>query len=603
MFTSILLTAGLLLAGLPSGFNEPVLDTLHAVTVTADKGVTISRADTIFVGNSFSASEVLLRSSGFHVGDNGGLAGLKTVSLRGLGNAHTAIYIDGLRVGNVQSGQNDLGMISSENLGSVIIDYAQNSVSFNTVRPVFHNGPVAGVVRLSAGSFGTWQPAARLDFRLSDRLALSVNASGVFSKGNFEYADGIHRENNDVTQNRAGLDLFGKMDDGDYHIKACYNGTDRGTPGSTDWPSDDRQKDNNAFVQSVIRKKFSNLYTLHLSGKASYDDIYYSSAWGDSEYGQTEFQLNSVHDFKIRSWWKLSLAADVQWDGLKSNVYGASRFTTFSALASSFRTGRLSADVALEYSGTFDHDALSRNALAPSAELRLRILEGLDVVAFGRRAYRVPTFNELYYVGYGNPDLRPEDAWLTDLGVDFSRSVGNGWSVMTKLDGYCNLLTDKITSAPNPEDPDVWMPYNIGKVRSTGFDLSAAVSHTGEWNYSFDARYSYQHAVDLTPDSYTYGQQIPYIARNILVLTGNVEWKGWSLNPIWQIRAGRCDSTGELPSWNTLDLTFAKMIDIKNVGNLALKFSARNILDCRYETVRGYPMPGRNIMGTIEFNF
>ena len=91
MFTSILLSAGLLLADLPSGSNEPVVDTLHAVTVTADKGVTISRADTIFVGNSFSASEVLLRSSGFHVGDNGGIAGLKTVSLRGLGNAHTAI--------------------------------------------------------------------------------------------------------------------------------------------------------------------------------------------------------------------------------------------------------------------------------------------------------------------------------------------------------------------------------------------------------------------------------------------------------------------------------------------------------------------------------
>ena len=603
MLSSILISAGLLIAGLPAGSAEPVHDTLHAVTVTADKGVTISRADTLHVGNSNSVSEVLLQGSGFHIGDNGGSAGLKTVSLRGLGSAHTAVYMDGVRVGNVQSGQNDLGMIPVENLGNVIVDYAQNSVSFNTARPVFEKGPVAGNVRLHAGSFGTWQPAARLDFRLSDRLSLSANASGIFSKGNFEYADGLVRENNDVSQYRAGLDLFGKTDGGDYHVKAYYNGSDRGTPGSVAWPSDDRQKDMNVFVQSVIRKNFSRLYTLHLSGKASYDDIYYSSSWGDSNYGQTEFQLNSAHDFKIFKWWKLTLAADVQWDGLKSSNYNASRFTAFSAVASSFRTGRFSVDVAIEYSGAFDHDALSRNALAPSANLRLTLMDGLDLIAFSRRAYRVPTFNELYYVGYGNPDLRPEDAWLMDLGLDFSRSAWDGWSVRAKLDGYCNFLTDKITSAPTPEDPNVWMPYNIGKVRSTGLDASAGFAHAGEWDYSFDARYSYQSAVDRTPDSYSFGQQIPYIARHTVVLAGRAGWKGWSLNPVWQMRAGRTDGTGVLPAWNTLDLTLAKLFNINKAGVLNLKVSAGNLLDCRYETVSGYPMPGRSITGGLEFSF
>ena len=603
MLSSILLSAVLLVAGLPSGSLEPVHDTLHAVTVTADKGVTISRADTLHVGNSSSVSEVLLQGSGFHVGDNGGAAGLKTVSLRGLGSAHTSIYLDGVRVGNVQSGQNDLGMIPIENLDCVVVDYAQNSVSFNTARPIFDNGPIAGNVRLQAGSFGTWKPSARLDFRLSDRIALSADASAIFSKGDFEYADGLYRENNDVSQYRAGLDLFGKTDGGEYHVKAYYNGSDRGTPGSTAWPSEDRQKDNNAFVQGVLRKNFSHLYTLHISGKASYDDIFYSSAWGDSNYGQTEFQLNSAHDFKIFRWWKLTLAADVQWDGLKSSNYDASRFTAFSALASSFRTGRLSVDVAIEYSGASDRDALSRNALAPSANLRVTMTDGLDLIAFGRRAYRVPTFNELYYVGYGNPDLKPEDAWLTDLGLDFNRSAGRGWNMRVRLDGYCNMLTDKITSAPTPEDPNVWMPYNIGKVRATGLDFSAGLAHSGVWNYSLDIRYSYQSAVDRTPDSYTYGQQIPYIARHTAVVTGSVGWKGWSLNPVWQLRAGRTDGTGVLPAWNTLDVTFAKSIDINKAGVLNLKFNAGNLLDCRYETVSGYPMPGRSFMGRIEFSF
>ena len=70
MFTKILLSAGLLLSGLPNGSEEPVSDTLHAVTLTADKGVTVSRSDTLRVTDSFVVSDVLLQSPGFHVVDN-----------------------------------------------------------------------------------------------------------------------------------------------------------------------------------------------------------------------------------------------------------------------------------------------------------------------------------------------------------------------------------------------------------------------------------------------------------------------------------------------------------------------------------------------------
>ena len=599
MLTTILLSAGLLSCGLPSGLEEPVLDSLHAVTITADKGLTVSRKDTLDVGNVHSVSEILLKSSAVHVGDNGGHAGLKTVSLRGFGSAHTAIYVDGLRVGNVQSGQNDLGMIAPENVGSVVVDYAQNSISFNTARPVFENGPLATRVSLSGGSFGTWQPYARFDFRLSENLSLSANTAGLFSKGDFSYGDGLVRENNDLSQVRAGLDLFGK----DFHVKAYFNGVERGTPGSTAWPSEDRQADRNAFVQGVLNRNFSSLYTLHLSGKASYDDIFYSSSYGDSRYGQTEIQLNSAHNFQIRNWWKLSLAADVQWDGLKSSNYNASRLTAFSALASSFRAGLLSADIALEYNGAFDHGALSRHALAPSLMARLTLPEGLDISAFARRAYRVPTFNELYYVGYGNPDLRPEDAWLTDMAVDYVRPLGGSFSIKSKLDVFLNLLTDKITSAPTPEDPNIWAPYNIGKVRSAGFDAAAGVAHEGEWDYSLDLKYSYQSAVDRTPDSYTYGQQIPYIARHVVVLSGNVTWNSWTAQAVWQMRAGRKDGTGDLPDWNTLDVDLAKPLTMRKAGTVLLKITTRNLLDCRYETVSGYPMPGRSFMAGVEYKF
>ena len=598
-----ILSAGLILLGLSA---EPIelADSITTATVTADKGVIVSRVDYLTAEHARSISDILNLSSGLHVGDNGGLSGLKTVSLRGLGSAHTAIYVDGVRVGNVQSGQNDLGMLPLEDMYSASVDYAQNSVSFRTARPEFGALPVAGKVRLYAGSFGTYLPSARLDFRLSDNVSLSVNAAGAISKGNFTYADGLERTNNDLKQLRGGLDLFGLTDGGDYHVKAYYSSAERGTPGTISWPSDDRQADKNAFIQGYLHLVFSPLYTLHLSTKGSYDDIYYTSAWGDSQYGQTELQLNSAHDFQLTRWWKMSLAADVQWDGLASTLYDASRTTVFSALASSFNTDRLLANIAVEFNGAFDADALSRYAFSPSADIRYRVFDGFDVLAFGRRAYRVPTFNELYYVGYGNPELRPEDAWLTDVGVDFNRSIAGGWTFKAKLDGFANFLTDKIISAPSPEDPNIWAPYNIGKVRSLGLDLAAGfVWQSTDCRCAFDAKYTLLSATDRTPDSYSLGQQIPYIAKHTVVLNAEASWKGWSLIPVWQLRSGRSDGYGDLDDWNTLDLTLAKDIKLSKTGPLSVKLSVRNMFDNRYEVSSGYPMPGRSIIGGLEYKF
>lgn len=509
-----------------------------------------------------------------------------------------------MKVGNVQSGQSDLGMTDVGNYGAAVIDYAQNSLSFRTFRPSFDRLPVKASVKFAGGSFGTYLPSARFDFRLSENLSLSASAAGVLSKGDFKYGDDALRQNNDIRQIRAGLDLFGLMDSGDYHIKGFFNSSDRGTPGSVSWPSDDRQKDMNVFLQGLLRKKFSQLYSLQISAKGAYDDIFYSSSWGDSRYGQTEFQLNSSHLFRISRWWNVSFAADVQWDGLKSTNYEASRFAASGSLTSSFRIQRLSANIALEYVGAFDSGARSRNAFSPSADLRLKLAEGLDMVAFSRRAYRVPTFNELYYVGYGNPELRPEDAWLTDIGFDFSRPLSQNWLLKAKLDGFYNSLKDKITSAPTVEDPNIWLPYNIGRVRSVGFDAVAGTSYSyGTWRFSIDAGYSFLSAVDMTGGSYTFGQQIPYIARHSLVLDATVSWNGLEFNPRWNMKAGRTDSAGALADWNTLDLNLGRPFRIRNVGVITIQLAARNLLDSRYELVSGYPMPGRSFMAGLEFSF
>ena len=393
------------------------------------------------------------------------------------------------------------------------------------------------------------------------------------------------------------------MDEGDYHIKAFYNAAERGTPGSISWPSEDRQKDKSIYLQAVARKTFSPLYSLRMSAKAGYDDIYYASSWGDSQYGQTELQLNSSHIFRLYRWWDISLAADLQWDRLASTNYNASRTTVISALASSFNFERLSLNIAVEYSGYIDKAQRTRHAVSPSMDFRIYVTEGLDIVGFGRRAYRVPMFNELYYVGYGNPDLLPEDAWLTDLGLDFHRSISPSWNIRAKADAFLNHLSNKITSAPTEEDPNIWLPFNIGRVRSTGLDITTGTDYkSGDWKIYMDMRYSYQSAVDRTPDSYSYGQQLPYLAKHTVTADLKTSWKGFSLNPRWVLKTGRTDSAGTLADWNTMDLTATKKFSLKR-SSLTLNLTAKNLLNSSYELVSGYPMPPRSLVGGIELGF
>ena len=588
------LVAGLLLS--------PAPDTLQAVTVVADRGVVVSRTDTVQLRSTLDVAGTLQLFPGLYVGDYGYGAGLKSVSLRGFGSAHTAIYVDGVRVGNVQSGQNDLGMLGFENFSTAVVDYAQNSISFHTARPQFTGRPVAGRVQLYGGSFGTWLPYGRVDFRLGDKVSLSANLGANITKGDYPLADGSRRANNDLRQIRGGLDAWGTMYRGEWHAKAYIHDADRGTPGSLSWPSSDRQRDKNYLVQGLVRKQFTDFYELRASAKGSYDGLYYQSEFGDSDYRQTEFQLNTAHQFRIFSWWSVSLAADVQWDGLDGNMYRESRTGTVIAAATAFRTPRFKADLALEYDGCFEKSGKSWNCFSPSADLRFTVVKGLDIVAFGRRAYRVPTFNELYYPGYGNPELKPEDAWLADLGLDWTGVYG-AWTLKAKADGFYNHLTNKIISAPS-EDPYVWLPYNIGKVQAYGADVLLGFSYAaGDWKTGFSARYGYQEALDKTPDSYTFGQQIPYVARHTLVLSADGAWRGWSLGLLFNFRSGRRDGTGEMPDWHTLDLTAGKDFRFGEGLVLGLKFIARNLTDCRYDIVRDYPMPGRSFLGGVEFKF
>lgn len=71
-------------------------------------------------------ADAVRRFAGANVKDYGGIGGLKTVSVRSLGAAHTAVAYDGVAVSNCQAGQIDIGRFSLDDIDMLSLSIGQN---------------------------------------------------------------------------------------------------------------------------------------------------------------------------------------------------------------------------------------------------------------------------------------------------------------------------------------------------------------------------------------------------------------------------------------------------------------------------------------------
>lgn len=580
-----------LVAASSIGGDVDIVNYLDEAIVTADKGIVVARQDYLpLKPDTFSLADLLLQCPTLQINDYGSLAGLKTVSFRGFGSAHTNIYIDGVRVSNLQGGQTDLGILPIEGMGAAIVNYAQNSIDFQTAQPWFSDKKnFNGKVGLNAGSFNSILPYAKLDYKLSENYSLSLNTAYTYSDGNFRYSEDSKRENNDIKAFKGGLDFFGILKDGKFHSKAYIHSSERGIPGSISLPSTDRQKDLNAFLQANMQKRFSKLYTLKLSGKISDDKLNYLSEWGNSDYNLFNAQLNTVHHFEAYRNLEFSMAADAAFNKLNSNLYNTFRTELFTAAAALYRNRILESKAALEYSAVVEDQGRIRGMLLPSLSVKIRLPKAFNVTLLARRTYSEPTFNDLFYPGYGNPELTAEHGWIMDAGIKYQHFIANG-VFFVKINGYYHDINDKIISAPT-SDPTIWLPSNIGKVKAKGLDIASGLKCSLlRMPMELNAKYSF---MDV--------KEVPFTARHSCVIDATIDTPGkTTIGLLWQGRFGRTDAGGKaLADWNTMDLNISQLIS----DHLSATLSLKNIFDYRYELVADYPMPGRSIILGLQYNF
>ena len=81
----------------------------------------------------------------------------------------------------------------------------------------------------------------------------------------------------------------------------------------------------------------------------------------------------------------------------------------------------------------------------PSFSLYYAPLRWLEVDAFAKRSYRLPSFNDLYYSLMGNSSLVPESAFQTGVDIRLEHT-SRPWSFAGRISPYMNRIDDKIVA-------------------------------------------------------------------------------------------------------------------------------------------------------------
>ena len=639
--------------------------TIEDVVVTAERSRTTNVFSTIPV-QSFSGDDIRLmglqnladavkKFAGTSVKDYGGIGGMKTVSVRNLGAQHTAVSYDGIVVSNTQAGQIDIGRFSLDNVSLLSMAVGQSSDMLQSARH-YASAAVMGIstaqplpadkssllrIGLSGGSWGQINPKVRLWQRLSGSSVLSINADYMRADGTYPYTlvNGLEstrerRENSGISQWHVEGNVNTSFSDSSrLDVKAYYYRSSRGLPGSVilyNNESNEHLWDENLFAQAIYNKRWNEQWQWVARAKYThswnkYEDynIKYTNGRKEELNSQDEYYASATINWQPLRWLSMSLAEDAAFNKLRTTVNGSPnplRFTSLTALAAKLRIGRLTAEGNMVM--TYATESLTesekyslktpddRKHLSPSLSLSWRILpeEALYIRALYKSTFRMPTFNDLYYLQIGNTSLRPEKAHEYGIGITWnSRRTGCLKYIALTADGYHNNVTDKIVAFPSTY---IWKMVNFGKVEIWGVDATVAteVDIARKTCAVLSASLSFQDAQDKTPGSATYGSQLPYTAKvsGGISLILNTPWLTVGYSATGQgKRYSMAQNIREyqLPAYMEHSVSISRRFDLGNSSNINLQLSVNNITDEQYEIIKYYPMPGRSLTAsaTVEF--
>lgn len=595
--------------------NETLPDIVVTATRTAQSAdatlasVTVITRQDIDRLQAQSLPDVLRGAAGLTISNSGGAGKATSVFLRGTNAGHVLVLVDGIKIGSATTGTasfQDIPVAQIERIEIVRGPRASlyGSEAIGGVIQIFTRkggGELTPSLDMTAGSYGTVNATAGLS---------GGGEQGWFNaKVDQRNTSGFNACNGKPSPGGGGCYVVEPDKDGyrnfSLGLRGGYRFDNGMTAGFNALQANSTSKSDGSIyagnearsVQQVLGGNMdfavSGQWNMALRGGRSQDksDIFFDGQY-ISRFNTQRDSLSWQNDFALGADQLLTVGLDYQNDRIDALPAVASPAQAFT------RTARDNRALFGQYQGSFGAHSLQASARHDDNQQ----FGGHDTVGLGYgyalndevrltasygTAFKAPTFNQLYYPGFGSATLNPELSRSIEAGVAGQGKFGK-WS----LNAYQTNITDLIGS-----DPATFAPVNIDNARLTGLE-GQLQTRMAEW--SFNGTLTLQDPRQTSGANQ--GKLLNRRATESMRAEVTRDFDGYRLAGSLYAEGRRFD---DLANTGAKRLGGYGLLDLRAEYRIATGWLVQgridNLLDKRYETARFYNQPGRGVYFTLNY--
>jgi len=569
--------------------------------------------DSVINKNQPSLTSLLNYNTVIYFKENG-LGMTSAPSFRGTTGAQTAVIWNGININSQFLGQADFNTIGTRDFNSITVKAGGGSVlygssaiggSIHLNNDLRFKNEFSNQVFFSLGSYNTLSANYRT-IVASDKYSLQISISRNSSDNDFKYPGNTDQRNtNGEYYNTSMNTTFGYKIDSKNTLKAYSQFYDSERHFSLTSPNGSKTKygdfntRNLLEWESLFNRFTSKLKVAHIGESYKYYPSITSELF---TYGKVETSLI-----------KYDLAFDVN-DKIKLNsIVDYNRNKGYGSSIDNVKREIGSASLLLSHSPSdkWDYNASIRqevtdnygNPFLFSFGTRYQFTDFYRVKINASKNFRMPTYNDLFWEGSGNPDLKPETSYQAEIGNEF---FTKDFSV--SITAYYNSIKNLLRWVPSQGGGDMWSPENTDKVRAYGAEVIL------EWkpkiannNFTINGTYAYtvSESEQLIGGELIYKQLI-YVPYHKLTGAVSYNWKKFSSYFQYLYNGDAYTTPFNNPATKVKDYNVGNVgvdYDFGKKKSYKLGFQVLNVWNENYQPVTSRQMPGRNYSIYINLNF
>ena len=562
---------------------ETVDEALVPVSVIGRKEIERSGASSVY--------EVLNRVPGLVVTNNGGAGKSSSVFLRGTESDHVLVMIDGVKVGSAS-----LGTTPFQNIPLSIVEKIE--VVRGPRSSLYGSEAIGGVIQIFTRRGGDGQ---RTNFSVSAGSNSTTDLTAGISGGNetgwysaqvSNYStDGINACRGDFN---AGCFTVEPDDDGydntsvnlrggaQFASNASIEGGLTRSDGETEFDGGFQNEADSVTQAAHIKLNISPTQSWNTSllvANAKDESENFLNGIFASSFDTNRDQLNWLNEIQLGSG-RIVAGIDYVDDEVDSNTpfEVSSRDNTGYYASYNTSMGLNDWEVSVRSDDNEQFGSETTGGVAIGRDLN----SGLRVTGSVGTAFKAPTFNELYFPGFGNPNLEAETSTSFDLGV-----AGKNWAVNVFQTEVENLIGfDSVT----------FLPVNIEEAEIFGIELSSQAELAG-WFVNTALTLQDPENAGSGPNQ---GNQLARRAKTLLSISADRPFGNWNVGGVVRYTGSRFDDLAnntELDSYTLVDIH----AEYRFKPQWEIGLRVNNLFDEEYETAAFFNQDGINGLITLRY--